>query len=74
MRQTCKQAIITQHDPQSSSRWNRETRGTPILRGIKETKMILVIVVLLTLLFALGSISPLLVTEEMQDIVMMEQP
>jgi hypothetical protein len=35
--------------------------------------MMVVIVVLLTLLFALGSISPLLVTEEMQDIVMMEQ-
>lgn len=35
--------------------------------------MIVVIVVLLTLLFALASVSPLLVTEEMQDIVMMEQ-
>lgn len=35
--------------------------------------MVVIIVVLFTVLFALGSISPLLVTEDMQDIVMMEQ-
>lgn len=35
--------------------------------------MITAIVVLLTILFALGSISPLLVTEEMQDLVSLEQ-
>jgi hypothetical protein len=35
--------------------------------------MITAIVVLLTILFALGSISPLLVTEEMQDLVRLEQ-
>lgn len=32
------------------------------------------VTVVLTLFFILGSISPLLVTEDMQDIVMMEQP
>jgi hypothetical protein len=35
--------------------------------------MIAVIVVILTILFALASISPLLITEEMQEIVMREQ-
>jgi len=35
--------------------------------------MIAVLVVILTLLFALGSISELLVTDDMQDIVMLEQ-
>lgn len=35
--------------------------------------MVVVIVVLFTVLFALGSISPLLVTEAMQDVVRMEQ-
>ncbi len=34
--------------------------------------MITVTVVILTILFALGSISPLLVTDDMQDIVAME--
>ena len=31
------------------------------------------VIILLTLLFALTSISPLLVTEDLQDIVMLEQ-
>ena len=35
--------------------------------------MVTVIVVILTLLFLLGSISPLLVTEDLQEIVMLEQ-
>ena len=35
--------------------------------------MIALIVVILTFLFALGSISELLVTDDMQDIVMLEQ-
>ena len=35
--------------------------------------MIAVIVVILTILFALASISPLLITEEVQEIVMVEQ-
>lgn len=35
--------------------------------------MIAVLVVILTILFALGSISELLVTDDMQDIVMLEQ-
>lgn len=35
--------------------------------------MIAVLVVILTLLFALGSISPLLITDDMQDIVSLEQ-
>ena len=35
--------------------------------------MIAVLVVILTLLFALGSISELLVTDDMQDLVMLEQ-
>jgi len=35
--------------------------------------MIAVIVVILTVLFALASISPLLITEDVQDIVMREQ-
>ena len=34
--------------------------------------MITVIVVLLAILFALGTISPLLITDDMQDIVMEE--
>lgn len=34
--------------------------------------MIVITIVILTLLFALGSIGPLLVTDDMQDIVMME--
>ncbi len=37
-------------------------------------RMIAAIVVVLTLLFALGSISELLVTDDMQDLVMLEQP
>ncbi len=36
--------------------------------------MIAVLVVILTLLFALGSISELLVTDDVQDLVMLEQP
>jgi hypothetical protein len=35
-------------------------------------KMIVVLVVVLTLLFALAGISPLLITDDMQDLVMME--
>jgi hypothetical protein len=35
--------------------------------------MITVIVILLTILFALGSISPLLVTEDTRDLVRLEQ-
>jgi len=35
--------------------------------------MIAALVVILTILFALGSIGPLLITDDMQDIVMMEQ-
>jgi hypothetical protein len=31
------------------------------------------VIIVLTLIFALGSISPLLVTEDMQDIVMLEK-
>jgi hypothetical protein len=66
--------IIIQPDPESSSRWNRKVRGDPILRAsIKEIKMIVVLVVILALFFILGSISPLLVTQEMQDIVMIEK-
>ncbi len=34
--------------------------------------MVAVIVIILTLLFVLGSISPLLVTDDMRDIVVME--
>lgn len=36
--------------------------------------MIAVLVVILTLLFALGSISELLITDDVQDLVMLEQP
>ena len=36
--------------------------------------MIVVLVVILTILFALGSISELLVTDDVQDLVMLEQP
>ena len=36
--------------------------------------MIAVLVVILTILFALGSISELLVTDDVQDLVMLEQP
>jgi hypothetical protein len=36
--------------------------------------MIAVLVVILTLLFALGSISELLVTDDVQDLVRLEQP
>lgn len=35
--------------------------------------MTVVIVVILTILFVLGSISPLLITDDMQDVVMREQ-
>ena len=35
--------------------------------------MIAVLVVILTILFALGSISELLVTDDVQDLVMLEQ-
>jgi hypothetical protein len=35
--------------------------------------MIAVLVVILTLFFALGSISPLLITDEMQDIIGVRQ-
>ena len=35
--------------------------------------MIVVLVVILALFFVLGSISPLLVTKDMQDIVMIEK-
>jgi hypothetical protein len=35
--------------------------------------MIVVLVVILAFFFVLGSISPLLVTQEMQDIVMIEK-
>lgn len=64
--------IITRDDLESSSRLSRKTGLSPILRGIKEKKMIVITIVILTLLFALGSIGPLLVTDDMQDIVMME--
>jgi hypothetical protein len=36
--------------------------------------MIAVLVVILTLLFALGSISELLVTDDVKDLVRLEQP
>jgi hypothetical protein len=36
--------------------------------------MIAVLVVILTIFFALGSISELLVTDDMQDLVMLEKP
>ena len=36
--------------------------------------MIVVLVVILTILFALGSISELIVTDDVQDLVMLEQP
>ena len=36
--------------------------------------MIALIVIVITLLFALGSISSLLVTEDVQDLVTLEQP
>jgi hypothetical protein len=35
--------------------------------------MIAVLVVILTLLFALGSISELIITDDVQDLVMLEQ-
>lgn len=35
--------------------------------------MIAILVFILTSLFVLGSISPLLITDDMQDIVMLEQ-
>jgi hypothetical protein len=67
-------AIITRQELESSSRWSRKIRGAPILRAtIKEIKMIVVLVVILTVFFVLGSISPLLITKEMQDIVMIEK-
>ena len=33
-----------------------------------------ILIVILTLFFILGGISPLLITEDMQDIVMLEKP
>ena len=42
--------------------------------GHQGDKMIAVLVVILTLLFALGSISELLITDDVQDLVMLEQP
>jgi hypothetical protein len=42
----------------------------PILRGVhKENPMITVTIIILTIVFALGSISSLLATEDVQDIV-----
>jgi hypothetical protein len=41
--------------------------------GHKGDRMVTLIVVILTLLFVLGGISPLLVTENMQDIVTMKK-
>lgn len=35
--------------------------------------MIVALVVFLTLIFALGSVCPLLVTDDMQDVLLMEQ-
>lgn len=46
----------------------------PILRGAhKEILMLTITVVILTAAFILGSIGPLLVTEDVQDIVAAEQ-
>jgi hypothetical protein len=45
----------------------------PILPDDKEKKMITFIVVVLTLLFVLGSISPLLITEDIQNANVVEK-
>jgi hypothetical protein len=42
---------------------------SPIIQAFKETIMINVTIVILTIFFAIGSISPLLITDEMRDIV-----
>jgi len=45
-----------------------------ILRGVhKENSMITITIIIFTILFALGSISSLLATEDTQDIVAVEQ-
>lgn len=47
---------------------------SPILWGVhKEIPMIAITIIILTIVFALGSISELLVTEEVQDIVVTGQ-
>jgi hypothetical protein len=65
--------IICRYDLKSSSRLSRKIRLSPILYSVQGDKMIILIVIL-TALFILAGISPLLVTEEMRDIVSLEQP
>lgn len=66
--------IRIQSERKSSWRLSREIELSPILRGVhKENPMITVVIIILTVIFALGSISELLITEEMQDIVAIEQ-
>lgn len=48
-------------------------RQAPILR-YKGDKMITLIVTILTVLFALGSVSPLFITDEVESIVEVERP
>ena len=62
-----------QSDPNSSSRLSHKTAVSHILRGVQGDKMTTVIVVILTLFFALGSISPLLITDDVKDIVEVRQ-
>lgn len=64
--------FLLQSDPQSSSWWSRKTGNPSILRGVQGERMTLFIVIL-TLLFALGGISPLLVTDSLQDEMLVGQ-
>jgi hypothetical protein len=52
---------------------SRKTAVSHILRGIQGDKMITVIIILLALIFALGSICPLLITDDLKDIVEVRQ-
>ena len=72
------QKIIPQADTKSFSRRSLKQGQAPILRVIqdrqtvpvgKEISLVIVAVILLMIFFALGSVSPLLMTEDMQQVV-----
>jgi hypothetical protein len=62
--------ISLQSEPESILRLSHKAGCSPILRVVlKEIIMILITILILTLVFALGSISTLLVTEDTEEIV-----
>jgi hypothetical protein len=49
-----------------------QNKSSSYTSGVHKENPMIILITIFTILFALGSVSPLLVTEDMQDIVILE--